>query len=320
MKNSLILFTAAMLATLAAQSCKKDIVPLDAESPKTVEVSFSMNSALEVKSHESASMTDTNERKINTVQFFVFNGTMLEAYGRATTPTITLTLTTGTKQVYAFANCDDFSAYTTIDALKAVMIDLADNRPTNLMMFGTKTVSVSDDSPIVVDVRRYVSRVVVKQINRNFQTSSIASQEFKISKIYLTNVAGTIDLAGTAAPTVWYNLGGNKNEVPALLQDSPNAVLLNNNSHQTTYFYYCFPNNGEDKTTRLVIEATIGGNVTYYPVDLPVLESNKSYEFNQINIMRPGSDSPDVPVTKNVISFSLNVIDWERNIVQELVI
>lgn len=321
MKNSIFFIAAATLALLSTQSCKKDnnLQSPSAQQEK-VTVTLSVNNAIEVKSSESASVTDANEKKINNVQYFVFNGTLLEAYANSPVSPLTLTLTTGTKQIYAFVNCDNYSQYTTLSQIQAQVIDLADNAVSDLMMFGHSTVSVVDESPIVVDVRRFVSRVVVKQITKNFESSALASLEFKIKKIYLTNAAGTINLGATAAPSKWYNLGSFKNEVPNLLSDEMDVEIRNAASHATSYYYYTFPNNNEEHTTRLVIQATVGGLVTYYPIDLPALESNKSYEFGNILIKRPGTDDPDVPVTRNVISFSLNVIDWQKNVVNEYVI
>jgi hypothetical protein len=40
------------------------------------------------------------------------------------------------------------------------------------------------------------------------------------------------------------------------------------------------------------------------------MDSNKSYEIEEVKITRPGSDDPDEPVSFADATFSVNVIDW----------
>ena len=83
-------------------------------------------------------------------------------------------------------------------------------------------------------------------------------------------------------------------------------------------YFYCYPNPTETdsseetwsaRRTRLVLEATLGGEVMYYPVTLPVIEPNSSYEVT-VKITRRGSPSPDIPVTGIAAEFSVDVQNW----------
>ena len=63
-------------------------------------------------------------------------------------------------------------------------------------------------------------------------------------------------------------------------------------------------------TTRIVIETTLGTSKYYYPINLPEMADNKSYEIEEVVLTRPGSDNPDEPVSFADATFSINVIDW----------
>ena len=55
----------------------------------------------------------------------------------------------------------------------------------------------------------------------------------------------------------------------------------------------------------------------YYPVDMPALQYNKSYEITGVTIKRGGSDNPNTPVTSSDISFSVSVNGWTTNDIAE---
>jgi hypothetical protein len=59
-----------------------------------------------------------------------------------------------------------------------------------------------------------------------------------------------------------------------------------------------------------VVKATLGTDVYYYPITLPALESNKSYEIEELILTRPGSDDPDKPVSIQECTFQINVLGW----------
>lgn len=66
------------------------------------------------------------------------------------------------------------------------------------------------------------------------------------------------------------------------------------------------------RPTRLVIETTLDGTKYYYPITLPALESNKTYEIENLVITRPGSDDPDIPVVVYDVPFKISILGWEQ--------
>jgi hypothetical protein len=65
------------------------------------------------------------------------------------------------------------------------------------------------------------------------------------------------------------------------------------------------------RATRLVIEAELGGDKMYYPINLQPFQSNKSYEISEVIITKVGSAGPDDPVTSDDIEVSINVKEWD---------
>ena len=53
----------------------------------------------------------------------------------------------------------------------------------------------------------------------------------------------------------------------------------------------------------------MGGETVYYPISLPEVKQNTVYEVT-LKITRPGSDSPDVPVSGHAVEFKIEVQDW----------
>ena len=86
--------------------------------------------------------------------------------------------------------------------------------------------------------------------------------------------------------------------------------------------FYVYPNRTETDSqsntfgpryTRLVIETTLGGKTYYYPVSIKGIERNKTYNITDLTITRPGSLSPDVPVTAYECTFGITVVEeWQE--------
>jgi hypothetical protein len=177
-------------------------------------------------------------------------------------------------------------------------------------MVGSKTVTLPQTGTVSIDVNRIASRVVLKKITRNFTSAALQALDFTVDAIYLVNVAGNTSYDLTAAPAAWYNVAENKGELASLLSDAPAAPIVNGQSYDTDHTFYGYPNDLAVNTTRIVIETTLGETKYYYPINLPEMASNKSYEIEEVKITRPGSDNPDEPVSFEDASFSVNVIDW----------
>ena len=318
-------FVSALLCgavTLAScnKNLSKDEYPLPEESEKCV-LNVSAVSSLQVKSTGEASAVTAKETAIKDLQVFVFRGDMLDAYGTASESSLSLTCTAGSREVYALVNAPDLKSISSKSALLSTMVDLNDNVSKGFVMVGNKIVTLPTTEEVAISVSRMVSRIVLPKITRDFESSSLQGLDFTIENIYICDAAGEGSVDGTAAVTKWYNKSTTKTELTSLLVDKVASVkVANKASYTVTHYFYTMPNDNKVKKTKLVIEAKLAGTTYYYPVELPALAANKSYEFTGITIKRPGSDAPDTPVSSSSIRFSVSVVDWTTETVSETII
>lgn len=221
---------------------------------------------------------------------------------------------------------------------------------TNFVMMGTKDVEITSETTQDIAVDRLAARVWVKKITKNFSAAGLQDAHFEIVRMYLTNVVNQINLGRDFVPDAteayWYNMmqydetAGKVDEKYKFIlrttscagevpgdRDAPGSVDL-----AVENAMYAYPNPTQSdalegstgmykgpeggpwsiRPTRLVIEATLDGQLYYYPITLPSLEYNKSYEISNLVITRPGSDDPDMPVVGFDVPFHITVNDWTQ--------
>ena len=308
MKKSIFAFAAALAALVACN--KNDVAPMQPQNQETLEpceLTVGICGAMT----RATAVTADNEAKVNNLQVFVFRGDDLDAYASVdNAQELTLSCTAGERVVYALVNAPDYSAVPGKAALLAKVSELSANSLSNFEMVGSKSVTLPQSEKVSIDVNRIASRVVLKKITRSFTSEALQALNFKVDAIYLINVAGNTSYDLSAAPAKWYNVAENKNELASLLYDAPASLITNGQSYNTAHTFYAYPNDLATNTTRLVIETTLGETKYYYPINLPEMAANKSYEIEEVKITRPGSDNPDEPVSFADATFSINVIDW----------
>ena len=308
MKKSIFAFAAALAALVACN--KNDVAPMQPQSQESLvpcELTVGICGAMT----KATAVSADNEAKVNNLQVFVFRGDDLDAYASVdNAQELTLSCTAGDRVVYALVNAPDYSAVPGKAALLAKVSELSANSLTNFEMVGSKRVTLPQSEKVSIDVNRIASRVVLKKITRSFTSEALQALNFKVDAIYLINVAGNTSYDLSAAPAKWYNVAENKNELASLLYDAPASLITNGQSYSTAHTFYAYPNDLATNTTRLVIETTLGETKYYYPINLPEMAANKSYEIEEVKITRPGSDNPDEPVSFADATFSINVIDW----------
>ena len=305
MKNRLTIaaFLAAGLCSLACTKEKSDMTA-GAESGNSlgepVELTIGISRPALTKS---TVITDDNEVTVNSLQVFVFRDDALDAYAAADNATeVTLSCTSGERAIYALVNAPDMSAISSKSALLETTSLLSNNSGDNFEMIGNKNATLPQEASVTIDVNRIVSKIVVKKITRDFTSAALAAKNFSVDEIFIENVAGDINYGLTSEPAIWYNKQKYAGEEPDL----------------TYHRFYAYPNDSEDsadeiwspRRTRLVLKTTLGDNVYYYPITLPGLEPNKSYEIENITITRPGSANPDEPVTFEDCTFDINIQPW----------
>ena len=308
MKKSIFAFAAALAALVACN--KNEATPMQPQNQESLvpcELTVGICGAMT----KATGVTTDNEAKVNKLQIFVFRGDDLDAYASVeNAKELSLSCTAGEREVYALVNAPDYSSVPGKAALLAKVSELSANTLTNFEMVGSKSVTLPQTGTVSIDVNRIASRVVLKKITRNFTSAALQALDFTVDAIYLVNVAGNTSYDLTAAPSTWYNIAENKGELASLLADTPTAPIAQGQAYDTDHTFYAYPNDLAVNTTRIVIETTLGTSKYYYPINLPEMAANKSYEIEEVVLTRPGSDNPDEPVSFADATFSINVIDW----------
>ena len=312
---------AAVAAVFGTMSCRKDNVPSMNQGNTNVPVDgkrTELTVGIATEMTRSTTITADDEVKVNNLQVFVFRGDALDAYGVAdNASSVTVSCTKGDREVYAVVNAPDLKDIATKTDLLAAKSALTDNDESNFVMFGKTDATLPSELPVNVEVDRMVSKVVLKTVNRAFTSAALAALDFSIDEIFITNVAGDVNYGLTDNPVEWYNKLDYSSEMAMFTHDAPAASVVNEESYSTQHTFYCYPNKAADsdasswspRRTRLVLKTTLGTDTYYYPVTLPELENNKSYEL-ELTITRPGSDNADMPVSFEDCAFEITVKPW----------
>ncbi|MGM9735541.1 MAG: fimbrial protein [Candidatus Cryptobacteroides sp.] len=262
-----------------------------------------------------------SESAVNSLQIFVFGmDGKIEAYGTTTySSSLSLTCTTGEKDVVALVNAAPQEGILYLSDLKARTTDLSGNTGGYLVMEGITRKKLKAAETVTVPVSRCASRVTLTNVSTDFELDVYNDMEFKITKVMLTNVAGDKPILGNAVPSVWYNKRGAEPSALSVISDAvDNVAVTRTVPYSVPHYFYCYPNpvttdstssTWSVRKTRLVVVTTLGGCVYYYPVTLPVLEANKLYSVS-LTVTRPGSTDIDIPVEKVAASVSVTVNGW----------
>lgn len=244
---------------------------------------------------------------------------------------VVLTCKTGPKKVVSLVNAPEITDVTTYSALCSASSFLDDNTIDSMVMSGETEVNLTATSSVTIPVSRLAAKVVLRQVMNNFKFKSDQDAEFLVTHVYLLNVGAERGYLSAATPKQWYNMMElDTFDSPAFTYEqlSSPVKLPYSSTWTADKYFYCYPNPTEtdssDETwsarrTRLVLEATLDGEVMYYPVTLPVIEPNSSYEVT-VRITRRGSPSPDIPVTGIAAEFSVDVQSWiTRDRIEEVI-
>lgn len=282
----------------------------------------------------------TKEKKENSVQVFVFNAKneveCYRAYSSTTDPKLVSeppVVSYGPKKVWAVVNCpDNLSQVANLNSLKALSMNLEKNTPDNLISVGEGSVEVkthptAQDNKVTIATSHLTSKVTIQKIERKFDTYAQGQKELIIKGIYVINAVGSCQLDGTLGD-LWYNKSGHSNSEPnAVLYDAENYKLDDNNEYTTAHSFYPYPNNYADETesgpanwaarkSLLVIETTLAGENSFYPLWIPKatgskLERNCEYIIEKLTLKRPGSSNPWERVTAEDVSVTITVKNYE---------
>ncbi len=308
---------AILAAGLAIVSCtEKKLTPEVSQDAEKAEVTFCIQTPA-----TKATVIDANDEiKVNAIQVFVFNtdGSINAMSGKTEGNSVTLACGVGDKTIAAVVNGPEIAASTTytLSRLQRVTSSFADNAVGSFVMYGAEATTLSARAIVAIKVKRLVSKIVIKEITRDFAAANYAaidSVAMDITGIYLKKVAGQASYGSTATISTWYNDVGNTHYTgnAAVLgmiadYDIQGVSLKNGETYDTAHTFYAYPN--PEKTTLLTIETILNGNTLYYPLALPALESNKIYTLTKLTLSRPGGNYDD----RDTIIFMVEVEEWEE--------
>ena len=262
----------------------------------------------------------SNDDAIGGIQVFVFNKNgEYETSSFGNGAALSLTCTTGEKQIVALVNAPQETGVNNITELRARTSDLADCSEGSIVMAGEITKVLEASSTVTMAVERLAAKVAVSQVKTDFTLEQHRDLKFDIKAIYLVNAAGQKSYLVDNTPSKWYNLGSyDASTAPAFLYDEvTSGVIENGSSYDTEHYFYCYPNATTTKT-RLVVEAKVGDYLYYYPLTLDSVDPNTAYTYN-LTITRLGSDSPNKPVEEGTVQFNVTVKEWVEQNVEEII-
>lgn len=306
-----------VLAALACCACSKGVENYSSEKDgEVVELSFSVP----VKATKASG--NVTEDAIESLQVFVFGKDgQVQSSGIAEENSLTLTCTTGEKQIAAVVNAEALNGVNTLEQLKAKMSDFGDNTLDGFVMSGLKPETLSASGSVTVPVSRLVSKVKLSSVTNSFRLSQHQAMEFRLMSVFMTNAPQQTGYFYASQSSQMINDGvSDINDIIAasgdLLYDALGDVeVAMDETIEVDNFLYCYPNmkSVAGKPAYLVVQTRLGDGIYYYSVELPKMESNKCYNVS-LTVTMPGSLTPDVPVKKEDAVFSVSVTEWAGNV------
>ena len=311
--------TMAALVSLACSQTWEEVGP--APEGEAIDITVSIRGTSATRATD---VSADDEAKVGNLQVLVFRDGRLENYldaGEATSAT--LTVTAGLRTVWAVVNAPSLAGVLSQDDLERQVSRLQDNRRDAFVMGGSDTRNLTDGGTVPVTVRRLVSRVSLGKVTTGFEYA-LADEDLHLDALWLVNVATDARLGTEDAPSSWANrLDHLDSSLDPLLYDRVDAVVNNSTPYGTPHVFYPDPNPTEahaytgewcPRHTMLVVEVTLEGKKGYYPVELPVLERNKSYVIGEIHITHYPGESPYVPVETGQAAVPVVVREWENEV------
>jgi len=326
--KKLLLFAASAALIWACNKDNSNVAGVVESAELTVNICGDQTRATGIAGNE------TDEAKVSNVQVFVFNGNAVDGYGTVDkAKSLSVTCTAGTRDIYAVVNAASLASVTTKENFLKKCSALKEG---SYEMIGSiASEKIEKNSSVNINVNRFASRVVVRKIKNALTSPALKNQTFDVKKIYLTNVATKAEYDGvalSAANQTWKNQFGYQaaNNLGSFTNDDiTSGSVANGSSYSTAHFLYGYPNAYDyvpytqgaafsARRSMLVVRIKIGETLYDYPIILPELESNKSYEISELVITRPGNkddgkeggEDEENPVTGSEASFTVNVNNW----------
>jgi len=324
MKRIIIIPMLAMAVyTVSCTKQESTHTPNNAESV----ISVSIEGASTTKG---TSVGTSDEEGVKNLQILVFesDGSLSSYIDAGENKSVQVTTTDGKKEIWALVNVSSFKNVKTVDEVLKASTKMTDNAYGSFVMAGRIEETIKDGMSLVIPVTRITAKVMIKKITSAFASAELASKDFIIDAIYLLNVVGDTSLGSVQddyekpQPSIWYSKlwPDATSAVSKFIYDSVGSKLAYGASYNVTHSFYCYPNfeksqsfdgNWSPRHTMFTVEATLGGEKTYYPIELPVLGCNKAVIIDELIITKKGSKYPYAPITDDSYTAVTQIVPWD---------
>ena len=201
-----------------------------------------------------------------------------------------------------------------------------------IMSSGNTSLILTQDTGMNVSLSRLASKVTLGSVRPSFVTPELAALGVSLDRAFLINVTGKCHYDLTPSAGGWRNcmemdesLAGFERQ--SYCQDF-HKVVNSPALIETDVSFHCFPNpvdNGVDsstnpgwcpRNTRLVLQMTVAGVKNYYSITMPAMECNKEYIIREVELKGYGTESPDLPLSRESVRFTVRVKQWEEKTIR----
>lgn len=303
-----------VMMSVAFVGCRRyDVADCPEVEQETVTLRFSVPVS-SVSAPSVRDLADGMEDAVNNVQVFIFGSQgQIQNYGSVDGNVLSLTGTVGRKCFAALVNAPLCSDVRCVDDLYALVSDFGDNSPGNFVMCGMVEEDVTSSMSVEIPVGRLVAKVSLVEVENRMELLQHQRMDFVVEEVFLMNASAQCGYFDSSLPEDVVVPYGEVRSGELLYDDMEDVRLPYGQAVGCGSFLYCYPDRSEESPTYLVVAARLDDVRYYYPVRLPVLESNKRYDIS-LSVTRPGSQSPEVPVTKENAEISVEVSDWKEKI------
>lgn len=291
----------AIAASALAAACQRE--PLG-EAPRQRTVLFSVSPATKAGSQDEVGTLD--------VLLFREDG-LLEAHGRASGSVVSARVAEGvTYSWHLIANAPEgLGGIAREDELLGSLSLLGDNSAARPVMAGSGQ-GLLDGAERTVPVDRLVSRVTLGSLEARFLADSYTESEVRLERVFLLDAAGSCPYSRVPSRgELSYNARSLDPDLPegvASLLVRECGQSLSAEPLQEDISLLCCPD--PDGRTRLVALLSIDGEPNYYSVELPSMRCNTEYLVRSLVLLGPGSPTPDTPVSREDVAFTVEVAPW----------
>ena len=214
----------------------------------------------------------------------------------------------------------------TEQALRSRLSMLSDSSPSAFVMAASGRQVFMPGDHIDAELSRLACRITLGSFSPQFLESSYPGADVRATGLFLINVVGSCPFSMSPREGDWLNRMGMDGSLSGNLMDFLRKDLdipLDSGTVDGPWSLYCMPNpvdNGvhsgmaaewSPRNTRLVLELSINGVKSWYPMDLPAMECNHEYVIENVRLLGEGSWHPDIPVSRKGLHFSVSVTPWE---------